>query len=69
MGLALVKDNVQHGAARKDFEAALHIIGDHARLAEQKLTLKIDEQVRQSFLSQQQAIEQATSYVRKLHSK
>ncbi|GIO28424.1 hypothetical protein [Ornithinibacillus bavariensis] len=69
MGLALRKDNIQNGVARKDFEAALHVIGDRARLAEQKLTLKIDEEVQLSFLNQKKAIEQATVFVRELHVK
>ncbi|WP_010095841.1 hypothetical protein [Ornithinibacillus scapharcae] len=57
MGLAVVKEHEADGVFREEFESGLLQIGDMARIAEQRLTLKADHSIQELYFKQKQAIE------------
>ncbi|WP_096270434.1 hypothetical protein [Paucisalibacillus globulus] len=63
MGLALIKEKESSGVFRKDFEEALLRLSDIARLAEQKLSLKVDNYIQEQFNKQNQEIHQLSEIV------
>jgi hypothetical protein len=59
MGLALLKENEMNGVGRKEFEEALIQLSDIARIAEQRLTVKVDNYINEQYKKQYLAIEEA----------
>lgn len=57
MGLALLKESNRNGVSRDEFEAALYELGDMARIAEQRLILKVDSFIETEYQKQKQEIE------------
>lgn len=57
MGYALVKEQEANGVYLEEFEAGLYQIGDHVRIAEQRLTLRVDNGIKDHYLKQKQEIE------------
>lgn len=66
MGLALLKDKELNGMNRKDFEDALMHIADMARIAEQKLTLKVDKRINDSYKEKKHEIDEVSVNIRSL---
>jgi hypothetical protein len=63
MGLALLKQKDSCGVFRKDFEEALYKLSDIARLAEQKLSLKVDNHIQEQYREQNKEIQQLIEIV------
>ncbi|WP_042145600.1 hypothetical protein [Paucisalibacillus sp. EB02] len=66
MGLAILKEKDSCGGFRKDFEEALLQLSDIARLAEQKLSLKVDNHIQEQYRKQNQEIHHLTEIVNSL---
>lgn len=65
MGLALVQEREINGVYREDFEFGLLQIGNIARIAEQRLTLKAENSISECYRKQKQEIEEM---IKKLES-
>ncbi|WP_026906528.1 hypothetical protein [Paucisalibacillus globulus] len=67
MGLALLKEKDSHGVYRKDFEEALYKLNDIARIAEQKLTIKVDNYIQELYRKQNREIQQLVETINTLN--
>jgi hypothetical protein len=67
MGLALLKEKDSHGVCRKDFEEALYKLNDIARIAEQKLTIKVDNYIQELYKKQNREIQQLVQTINTLN--
>ena len=67
MGLALLKEKDSHGVYCKDFEEALYKLNDIARIAEQKLTIKVDNYIQELYRKQNREIQQLVETINTLN--
>lgn len=56
----------ENGGQKKDFEASLQHISDQVRWMDQKLTMKVDNEIWQSFQNQQNEINYTQSIIKRV---
>lgn len=59
----------ENGVNKKEFEASLQKISDQLRWIDQKLTMKVDNEIWQSFQNQQNVINYTQSIIKKAQKK